>query len=176
MKPLKLLCSIFLLLFVSFLACKDKDKGKEEGTKKMEDVTSKNMDVAKSFKSMIEKNDWAGIEKIMAPGFSDHSPMNPPGSPFNRDTLMKYLKMNKEAFPDMKFEVQSMAGNNDLVFVQYRFTGTNTGPMMGMPATNKKVDYSGVDLIKIKDGIATEHWDYGDNLSFMKQMGMLPEQ
>lgn len=176
MKPLKLLSSIFFLLFVSLLACKDKDKGKEEGTKKTDDVTAKNIEVTKSFYNMFEKGDWPGIEKIVAPDMVDHSPMNPPGSPFNRDTLMKYLKMNKEAFPDMKFDVLSMAGNNDMVFVQYHFTGTNTGPMMGMPANNKKVDYTGVDLIRFKDGIASEHWDYGDNITFMKQMGMMPEQ
>ena len=176
MKPLKLLSSIFLLLFVSLLACKFKDKGKETETKKTDDVTTKNMEVAKSFYSMFNNSDWAGVEKIMAPDIADHSPMNATGSPVNRDTLMKYIKLNKESFPDMKFEVLSMAGNNDLVFIQYRFTGTNTGPMMGMPATNKKVEYTGVDLIKVKDGIAIEHWDYGDNISFMKQMGMLPEQ
>ena len=74
----------------------------------------------------------------------------------------------------MKFEVLNTAASGDLVFVHYRFTGTNSGPLMGMPATGKKVDYTGVDLVRIKDGVATEHWDYGDNITYMKQMGLMP--
>lgn len=123
---------------------------------------------------MFENGDWAGIEKICSPDFRDHSPMADPNAPFNRDTLMTYLKATKAAFPDMKIEWLHAAGSGDMVFVHYHFTGTNTGAFMGMPATNKKVDYMGVDLLKIKDGVAVEHWDYADNVTYMKQMGMMP--
>ena len=171
--------AIFILVCFAgfgFIACNPEEKEGSTKTTTADDVTAKNIELTKSFYTMFEKSDWAGIEKVVAPNMTDHGPMMPPGSAFNRDSLMKYLKANKEAFPDMKFEVLSTAASGDLVFVQYRFTGTNSGPLMGMPATGKKVDYTGVDLVRIKDGIATEHWDYGDNITYMKQMGLMPQQ
>lgn len=176
MKSTKWLSVLAVLLLTVFVACKDKDNNKAAEIGITDDVTAKNIEITKNFYTLFEKSDWAGIEKIVAPGFTDHSPMMPPGAAFNRDTLMKYVKSTKEGFPDMKYEILHTAGTGDMVFVHYRFTGTNSGPFMDMPATNKKIDYSGVDLLKIKDGQAIEHWDYADNITFMKQMGMMPEQ
>ncbi len=176
MKLKKLLSIAAMLFFTILVACKDGDKGEKGETKKVDDVTAKNIETTKTFYTMFEKSDWAGIEKIVASNFTDHSPMMPPGTATNRDSLMKYVKMTKEGFPDMKFEVLHTAGTDDMVFVHFRFTGTHTGEFMGMPASNRKLDYTGVDLLKIKDGVAIEHWDYADNITYMKQMGMMPEQ
>src|SRR4026209_1500780 len=145
MKLHRLLAILILISFTGFVSCTQGGKEASAETKATDDVTAKNIELTKSFYSMFEKSDWAGIEKVVSPDMKDHSPMMQPGSAFNRDTLMKYLKMNKDAFPDMKFEILSTAGSGDLVFIQYHFTGTNTGPLMGMPATGKKVDYTGVD-------------------------------
>jgi len=178
MKSTKLLGLLFFICLAGMVACKDKDKDDDKdksGETKMDGAVQKNIETSKSFYTLFEKEDWAAIEKIVSADFKDHSPMADPNAPFNRDTLMHYLKSTKEGFPDMKFEVSHVAGVDDMVFVHYRFTGTNSGPFMGMAATNKKIDYMGVDLLKIKDGMATEHWDYGDNITFMKQMGMMRE-
>jgi predicted SnoaL-like aldol condensation-catalyzing enzyme len=172
---------LFSFILLGLVACKNEKTKDSTDTKgelketKMDDVVQKNIETTRSFYPMFEKGDWAGIEKICAPSFQDHSPMVPPGTASNRDSLMKYLKATREAYPDMKMEVLHAAGTDDMVFVHYHFTGTNTGSFLGMPPTNKKIDYMGVDLLRIKDGQAVEHWDYADNVTYMKQMGMLPE-
>ena len=167
----------FILMFTIF-SCREQTStttASEPVTTKTEDATAKNIEVLRNFYTLFEKGDWAAIEKLAAPDFIDHSPMMPTGSMNSRDSVMKYLKMNKEAFPDLKFEVLHIAADGDYVFAHYHFIGTNTGPYMGMPATNKKLDYTGIDLVRMKDGVAQEHWDYGDNITYMKQMGMMPE-
>ncbi len=167
-----------MLLFVAF-ACRDQASSTtaaEPTAAKTDDAAAKNLETAKSFYTLFEKGDWAGLQKIIGPEITDHSPMWPRGdTTMPGDSLIQLLKVNKEGFPDMKFEVLHVAADGDHVFVHYHFTGTNTGPMMGAPASNKKVDYKGVDLVRMKDGVAVEHWDYGDNIAFMKQMGMMPE-
>lgn len=176
MKSNKLLSVLFLVCFMGMISCKEKEGDKTKTTDiKNDDTVQKNIETTKSFYPLWEKGDFAAMEKLVAPDFKDHNAMNDPNAPFNRDTLMHYLKANRDAFPDMKIEVLHAAGVDDMVFVHYRFTGTNTGGFMGMPATNKKVDYLGVDLLRIKDGVAVEHWDYADNMTYMKQMGMMPE-
>jgi len=176
MKPNKLLVILFMSCMAGFIACNQEEKKEDNNKMASDDSEAKKIELVKSFYPLFEKSDWAAIENLVAPDFKDHNPMMTPGAPFNKDTLMKYLKMNKDAFPDMKFEILHAAADGDHVFVHYHFTGTNTGSMMGMPATNKKVDYMGVDLVRVKDSVAIEHWDYGDNVTYMKQMGMIPEQ
>jgi hypothetical protein len=53
-------------------------------------------------------------------------------------------------------------------------TGTNSGPMGNMPATNKKINIKGIDIVALKDGKATQRWGYFDNMAMMMQMGMMP--
>lgn len=175
MKLNKLLAIFFIAGVAGFISCNQDDKKEDNNKMSSDDSEAKKIELVKSFYPLFEKGDWAAIEKLVAPDLKDHSPMMTTEN-FNRDSLMKYLKMNKDAFPDLKFEILHAAADGDIVFVHYHVTGTNTGPMMGMPATNKKVDYMGVDLVRVKDSVATEHWDYGDNVTYMKQMGMLPEQ
>lgn len=153
------------------MACNTRQTTIIDSTESLED---KNIALAQSFYPKFENGDWAGIDSILADGFVDHNPMTPPGVSVNKDSLMVYLKATKEGFPDFKIESLHAAATGDLVFIHYRFTGTNTGAMMGYPATGKKVDYSGVDLIRFTDGKAVEHWDYGDNVTYMKQMGIMP--
>ena len=178
MKSIKIPGLIIFLAMASLVSCNnEKEKGvTDEGKNGKEDVVAKNIETSRTFYPMFEKGDWTGIEKIVDPNFQDHNAMMAPGTPSNRDSLMKYLKITREAFPDLKFDIMHVAGSDDIVFVHYRFTGTNTGPFLGMPATNKKVDYNGVDMIRVKDGVAVEHWVYSDNLTYMKQMGMLPDK
>jgi predicted ester cyclase len=55
-------------------------------------------------------------------------------------------------------------------------TGTNSGPMGGMPASNKPVSVDGIDIIVVKDGKAVERWGIFDNMKMMQDMGMMPQQ
>ena len=54
-------------------------------------------------------------------------------------------------------------------------TGTNSGPFMGMPATNKKVDIMGIDWIKWENGKFTDHWGAMEDMKMMTQLGMMPD-
>jgi predicted ester cyclase len=62
----------------------------------------------------------------------------------------------------------------DTVIAQTTTTGTNSGPNMGMPATNKKINMDGVDIVIIKDGKATEHWGFFEEMKMMTQLGLMP--
>jgi len=87
-----------------------------------------------------------------------------------KDVVMVY----RTSFPDLKINAKIMAAAGDTLLTYYTFTGTNSGIMMGMPATNKSVSVNGVDIVVFKDGKAVEHWEVSDNLGMMKQLGMMP--
>jgi steroid delta-isomerase-like uncharacterized protein len=88
--------------------------------------------------------------------------------------LKEMIMVNRTAFPDLRLTVKAMATSGDTLLAYYTFTGTNSGMMMGMPATNKSVEVNGVDIVVFKDGKAVEHWEVSDQLGMMKQLGMMP--
>ena len=86
------------------------------------------------------------------------------------------LVMWHNSFPDLKIKISTIATAGDTVMVFNTWTGINTGPMMGMPPTNKPVIEEGVDILRFENGKAVEHWGVQDNLSLMKQLGLMPQQ
>ena len=79
------------------------------------------------------------------------------------------------AFPDMKMSVMQEIAERDLVTVLWTATGTNTGEGNGLPATGKSGRIRGITIWRIVNGKITEEWSAFDQLSMMKQLGLVPE-
>jgi predicted ester cyclase len=52
--------------------------------------------------------------------------------------------------------------------------GTHKGELMGIPPTGKTVDIEVIDILAVKDGKITDHWNLVDQLGLLKQLGTLP--
>jgi len=61
----------------------------------------------------------------------------------------------------------------DLVVVHWTAWGTNTQPGMGLPATGKPVNVSGMTLFRFKGGKISDEWNAWSMLSVLKQLGLL---
>lgn len=158
-----------LLLFVGvlFISCGEKKDP-------MADAKAKNIAAFKAFDSiMTSGGDLSGLDKIIAADYVDHHPM--PGMEPTRDGLKKAFAEMRIGWPDMKWNYKHIWADGDIVIGHYDMTGTNTGPMMGMPATNKKINISGVDIVRFKDGMAVEHWMYSEEMKMMTQLGLMPD-
>jgi predicted ester cyclase len=84
------------------------------------------------------------------------------------------IKMDRTAVPDGKFEPVTLIAEGDQVVLQWRLTGTHTGPLLGIKATNRKVDIQGTEFVRIRDGQIIEHDDAGYHaLEALRQLGLL---
>lgn len=79
------------------------------------------------------------------------------------------------AFPDAQWKVEEMIAEGDKVFVRWTFTGTHHGQFQHIPATGKTVSNTGMAVYMLKNGQVTGTQVYTDRLSFMQQLGILPE-
>lgn len=95
---------------------------------------------------------------------------------FDHATGMAEAKGFRTAFPDLQARVDLILAEDDLVSVRWTASGTNTGAAMGIPATGKPVQISGTAVFRIRDGAIAEEWTSGDNLSLMRQLGLLPAE
>ncbi len=84
--------------------------------------------------------------------------------------------MMRTAFPDLKFEVDFMLSDGDMVAVYLTMSGTQKGEFMGMPASGKEFNSKTVDILRIVDGKAVEHWGVMDGMTMMHQLGVTPPE
>ena len=81
----------------------------------------------------------------------------------------------RTAFPDMAVTLETLVADEESIAFAYTLTGTQTGPLMGFPATGKKIKIRGMQISKFKDGKMVERWGSSDELGMLQQLGILKE-
>lgn len=131
------------------------------------DLLANNREVYKA----IETGDVSKLNDYIDKDAVDHE-----GGPNGRDvmggdSIIAMLGRIHNSFTDLKMDVMAEAINGDYLFTLVHMTGTTTAtPGMGLPP-NKQVDSKSVDVVKLKDGKAIEHWEFVDPKEMMSMMG-----
>jgi steroid delta-isomerase-like uncharacterized protein len=114
------------------------------------------------------------IEELHAPDLLDHNPLQ--GQPPGMEGLKFMVGGLRQGYPDMRFEVDPLVAQGDKVVGRWTMTATNTGPLtfMGLPATGKAIQITGIDIMRIVDGKIVELWHQEDVMSMMMQLGFIP--
>jgi predicted ester cyclase len=68
-----------------------------------------------------------------------------------------------------------MIAEGDHVVTKKTLQGTHTADLAGIPPTGRSVTLQYVDIMRVRDGRITEHWLSMDQLSFMQQLGVIPD-
>lgn len=119
---------------------------------------------------MINTGDFTGLDKYIDANYTEHSPTltQKPGIQGFIDAMKEF----RASFPDIKITITDLVVTETKASWLSVMTGTNSGPLNGMPATNKKINVTGADWINIKDGKCVDHWGYIDDFAFMQQLGL----
>ncbi|HKZ74538.1 MAG TPA: ester cyclase [Steroidobacteraceae bacterium] len=125
---------------------------------------------ARAFEEILSKGNFERASELYDQNFVNHG--------LHRDRSltedMDAAKGWRLAFPDGKTEVQQMVADKDLVSVLWVARGTNTGSGGGLPATGKAAELRGITIWRMLDGRIREEWSAFDQLSLMRQLGLLP--
>jgi steroid delta-isomerase-like uncharacterized protein len=77
----------------------------------------------------------------------------------------------RQAFPDLRFDVDLILSEDDLVAARWTASGTHLGEWWGgRPATGKRMSFSGVNIFRFRDGRVVEIWNHRDDLGLMEQL------
>lgn len=76
------------------------------------------------------------------------------------------------AFPDIKVTIEDMIAEGDKVAARCSVRGKHTGDHLGVAASNAQVDFTGVTIVRIKDGKFVEGWNNFDFLKMNQQIGI----
>jgi steroid delta-isomerase-like uncharacterized protein len=123
------------------------------------------------YEDVVNGEDYDLIDELVAPDVVDHEEF--PGIPEGREGVREFFKLMRAAFPDMRVSVEQVFGEGELAAVRTRTTGTHRGEFMGVPATDQSVDFEGIDIVRVVDGRAVEHWGLTDTMTMMQQLGVI---
>jgi steroid delta-isomerase-like uncharacterized protein len=117
------------------------------------------------------QGDLKRIDDLFAADFVRHDPGR---ELHGADQNRQFITMLRTAFPDLHYTVDDQIAEGDRVCVRYRFQGTHLNAFQGMPATGKRVAYSGILIYRFVNEKIAEQWTEFDLLGFLRQLGVLP--
>ena len=82
--------------------------------------------------------------------------------------------MTQKGFPDIRLTIDDEIAEGDRVVLRATMSGTHQGELMGIPATGKRITQSGAMIYRLENAIVVEVWFYFDELSLMRQLGVIP--
>ena len=98
----------------------------------------------------------------------------PPGVPSGLAGLKAFFTALRAAFPDLRYTVEAVLAEGDLVAGHVTVRGTHQGELMGIPATGKQVTWTETHVGRYANGKLVEHWGNSDDLGQLQQLGALP--
>jgi ketosteroid isomerase-like protein len=154
---------LFAMIAVALISCNSNDTkvaGSEDKTDHME-MAKKNTEKMKAVYHAIETGDVSGLDSLIADDAVDHNG-NPDGTDVKgKENIKKMLAEIHTYFDNLKMEYMSDATSADgeYQFSSVRMTGKAKANPWGMPV-GMDMDETSVDMVKIKDGKATDHWNF----------------
>ena len=79
----------------------------------------------------------------------------------------------REAFPEIKVIVEDAIAEGDKVVARCSVRGKHTGDSLGFEATQAQVEFTGIAIVRVKDGKFVEAWNNFDFMKMYQQLGAI---
>jgi predicted ester cyclase len=128
----------------------------------------------RSWEEVFPACDVDALADVTAPDVIDHGAR--PGEPGGIEGVKRTMLWLASVFSDQRWEIHQVIGDGDMVAVHATHHGRHTGELMGIPPTNREVAYDYVHILRFRDGKAIEHWSVRDDMTLMRQLGVMPDR
>ena len=93
-----------------------------------------------------------------------------------REAIARAITGIFTVFPDLSFETRRQYLRQDLVVQEWTARGTHLGAMrrsaLEVEPTGRTVEYRGMDVIPIRDGLVARKDVYSDGVTLLRQLGL----
>jgi steroid delta-isomerase-like uncharacterized protein len=111
------------------------------------------------------------VDEVLSPGFVNHIRLE--GQRPGREGMKQLLQRWRLAFPDASVSVDLMLHEGDRVAARYTARGTHRDAFLGIPASGKPVEFTGIHIFRVENGKLVEGWGYLDLATLLMQLGAL---
>jgi steroid delta-isomerase-like uncharacterized protein len=129
--------------------------------------------VRRCFEDIVARGDLSVADQVLADDVVFHTAN---GAVLRgKREFQHFAQQMREAFPDLRFEIQEEIGDGDSVATRYTMRGTFQSTLMGLLPNGEEFAVQGIDTFRLKDGkIAEIHASY-DTLGQMQQLEIVPK-
>jgi len=124
------------------------------------------------FKEVWRKGQAEAIDEMFAAEAGAHGLADEGGAPLRGPEGFKpfFLKF-REAFPDIEVKIDDSITEGDKVAARCTVRATHKGGSLGVEATQQPVEFTGMTMVRVKDGQIAEAWNNFDFLKLFQQIG-----
>jgi predicted ester cyclase len=134
--------------------------------------------VRRWYEDVLNQHDLDVVDDILA----DHYVRYRAGIPFANESGtaddVQWVEMILAEFPDVAFSIEDIFADGDKVAVRTIASGTQMGPMVDMgnaPASQRQMARENIAIWRVACGKLTEQWIVQDNLSMLRQLGVITD-
>jgi len=159
-----------LLSCLTFGCRSDTDRPNLEKLKTQAETEARNLALVKGMWAAWISGDYDAYRNALSPDYVWRSPSNIP-TPLSREETIAAGRALREAFPDAAYDLVEMIASDDRVITRFVMRATHLGEFQGIPATGKKIELSGIAIVRLADGKVVEEREESDMLGLMRQLG-----
>ncbi len=131
-----------------------------------------NKRIIRRYQEIYNSNNLEALAEVLAADVA--TPKMMAGLPPGLEGAKQVHKTTLTGMPDWYTQIEDLIAEGDRVAARIRMTGTHTGDFWGVPATGKRVEFTGMYIVRIAGGKIVEHWGEEDGVSLMQQLGVMP--
>lgn len=116
------------------------------------------------------------VEQLVSPAYHIVEDRGDPweGQTLDHDLFVQRVRYSRNAFPDLRFEIQQMVEEGERVAAKWIMSGTHLGDLPQLPATGSAFSVDGMTIYLFKDGQVSGHIQVFDQMAFLMQIGYFP--
>jgi steroid delta-isomerase-like uncharacterized protein len=141
----------------------------------MQDETSSNKAlVQRWFDEVWNKGRGDVIDELFATDGIAHGLADDPSQPITGPLgFHPFHETFRGAFPNIEIVVEDIIAEGDKVAARCSVRGKHAGDHLGIAASNSPVDFTGIAIVRIRDGKIVEAWNNFDFMRMNKQIGLI---
>jgi predicted ester cyclase len=125
------------------------------------------------FEEVFPQADAEGANELVHQDAFDHS--SPPDAPQGLDSVVETMRWLNSVFSDLHWEIHQMIAEGNKVVVHCTLHGRHTGDLMRLAPTGREIHQPYVQILLYENGKAKERWAVRDDMTLMRQLGVVPE-
>jgi steroid delta-isomerase-like uncharacterized protein len=127
--------------------------------------------IRRLFDEVLNAGNYGLLDQLIGASYVEHNPVanQAAGAAGVRDRILQL----RAAFPDLRYALQELIGEDAIVAARYRWQGTHKGLFLGIAPTGRRLSVRGMDFYRLEDGRVIEHWDVVDEFGMLTQLGDL---
>ena len=138
----------------------------------MDDVERNKKIARRSWEEIFPACDVEALAQVVVPDVVERG--RRPDEQAGFEGIKRTMLWLATVFADQRWEVHEVLGDGDLVAARMTHHGRHVGDLMGIAPTGREVAYEYVHFLRFRDGRAVEHWSVRDDLTLMRQLGVVP--